>query len=206
MSLHQEETKTPWGVHCPEACLPHSRSVTTIIGVPSPSQQNVAHACLFATPARIPTVGHRLLHLTAVLGCHLEAVCVPPAWADPPRRAYALVTPQVHCSVSERLFHTQGHGSFGCLVIYHLAHGRLTRIQRLFGAETFSTPVLNHTQRGVSTLHPMEYSLLQPRSAPEDTPAGVNPSLNSDLPSPSTQRCSALLPQRRRTVRQIQLH
>ena len=33
--------------------------------------------------------------------------------------------------------------------LYHLAHGRLTRIQRLFGAETCSTPVLNRTQRGL---------------------------------------------------------
>ena len=44
----------------------------------------------------------------------------------------------------------QGQGSFGCVwCIYHLAHGRLTRIQRLFGAETCSTPVLNRTQRGL---------------------------------------------------------
>ena len=190
MSLHQEETRTPWGVHCPEACLPHSRSVTTIIGVPSPLQQNVAHACLFATPARIP-VGHRLLH----------------PWCESPTLRLGRTLPvRLLAPLGLRAVFHKGHGSFGCLVIYHLAHGRLTRIQRLFGAETFSTPVLNHTQRGVSTLHPMEYSLLQPRSAPEDTPARVNPSLNSSLPSPSTQRCSALLPQRRRTVRQIQLH
>lgn len=39
-------------------------------------------------------------------------------------------------------------GSFGCAVIYHLAHVRLTRIQRLFGAEACSTPALNHTQQG----------------------------------------------------------
>jgi hypothetical protein len=75
---------------------------------PSPSQQNVAHACLFATPARPD----------------------PGAAADWCRRA-----------VPGR------NGGFGCSVIYHLAHGRLTRIQRLFGAETCSTPVLNHTRR-----------------------------------------------------------
>ena len=39
------------------------------------------------------------------------------------------------------------HSSFGCLVNYHLAHGRLTHIQRLFGVEACSTPVLNRTQQ-----------------------------------------------------------
>ena len=53
----------------------------------------------------------------------------------------------------------QGQGSFGCVwCIYHLAHGRLTRIQRLFGAETCSTPVLNRTQQGYA-LHFTQWSI-----------------------------------------------
>jgi hypothetical protein len=57
LSIHQEETITPQGVHCPKACLLET-GVLPPQGTPkSPSQQNVALACLFATPARVEPQG-----------------------------------------------------------------------------------------------------------------------------------------------------
>jgi len=53
MNLHQEEKRTPQGVHCPEACLIQQsmESHHSSLGTPGPLQQNVAPACLFAIPA-----------------------------------------------------------------------------------------------------------------------------------------------------------
>ena len=49
---HQEETTTPRGVHCPAACLVSlGTEASQPRSTPSPSQQNVALACLFAIPA-----------------------------------------------------------------------------------------------------------------------------------------------------------
>jgi len=49
---HQEETTTPRGVHCPAACLVSlGTEASQPQSTPSPSQQNVAHACLFAISA-----------------------------------------------------------------------------------------------------------------------------------------------------------
>jgi len=53
VNLHQEEKRTPQGVHCPEACLIQQsmESHHSSLGTPGPLQQNVAPACLFAIPA-----------------------------------------------------------------------------------------------------------------------------------------------------------
>jgi len=166
VSLHQEETRTPRGVHCPKACLLQSRGVTTLhqgdclLSSKPIAAEGCTPACLFANPIRQHTPGsawqggHSLHAQTqAVLG---------PAWLPACQGAL------------------DGFGRAHSAA-YHLAHGRLTCIQRLFDAEACSTPVLNHTQQCLRTaLRPMEYSLLQPRSAPEDAPAGVSPSRHSD--------------------------
>ena len=199
MGLHQEETRTPRGVHCPKACLHRSQGVATGPRAFRAQRSRMLHtlACLPVLPSGPPSVTTQ-----GRKGFLLRPVC----WLTPghvvgphsnshimalPARAWGgTCEPGLGTSPEG---HIICHGSFGCPVIYHLAHGRLTRIQRLFGAEACSTPVLNHTQRGFSTLHLMEYLLLQPRSAPGGTRVGIDPNGHCGLPCPAytTMLCSA---------------
>lgn len=133
MSLHQEETRTPQGVHCPEACL--HQSMVLPPWAPQAHHSRMLHllACLPLLPRPIETQDR---------GPQLLARCGAPRLLSEGEGGVG--TLDTLCA-SGRLVSSQGNGSFGCSVIYHLTHGRLTRIQRLFGAETCSTPVLNRT-------------------------------------------------------------
>ena len=111
------------GAALPLCLLAFILGVATLL-TPSPSQQNVALACLFASPARTLS----------------DSQWEPLSVQEHPR----VLGPGHWCLVT--LDPTQ-HSSFGCLVNYHLAHDRLTHIQRLFGVEACSTPVLNRTQQ-----------------------------------------------------------
>lgn len=71
------------------------------------------------------------------------------------------------------------------LWICHLAHDRLTHIQRLLVWKP--APLQPSTAYGrvlLSALHPIEYSLLQPRSAPGDARARGRPSRRCHPPCP----------------------
>ena len=170
MNLHQEETRTPRGVHCLQACLLQSREVTPK-GAPSPSQQNVALACLFATPAK-----HH--------------------WVKGPADGLPFLPPSLNVS---EVPVAQGNGSFGCWVTYHLAHGRLTHIQRMLVWKP--APLLSSTAHSKIVLLFIRWSI---RYYNQDTPAGGNPGLICNLPCPF-YTADALLgcPQQRWIVRQI---
>ena len=171
MNLHQEETRTPQGVHCPEACLPSQRGHHP--WCPKP----ITAECCTCLP-----VCH---------SCH-----------TPLGQSHSC--PLNLGSRNQSLYKVpQGNGSFGCSVNLPLGSRPADPHSTAVGVETCSTPVLNRTQQGCSALHSMEYSLLQPRSAPEDTPVGGNPGLICNLPCPF-YTADALLgcPQQRWTVRQ----
>ena len=124
-------------------------------------------------------------------------------WSMEPLTPSVLPTHTTH-----QLLNPEGHGSFGCSVNLPLgsrpANPHSTAVW--CGNLLHSSPQPHTVVGVVATLHPMEYSLLQPRSAPEDTLTGVNPSGLSCLPCPSTCQCSAQLPQWQWTIRQTQLH
>jgi len=199
------------------AC-PSSRGITTVVGVPSPSQQNVAHACLFATP--VTTAGR-------------QGAAQPAPHAAPIR--VPLHCPSCGCPLflSSDCFRTwtvgdewppvrgargiTGAGALPC---------RLRATRQLWlsgdlplgsrpadppsttvGVEACSTPVLNHTQQGLFPL----FTRWSTRYCNQDLrrkalQLGVAPTGTAVSHVLSTQRCSAQLPHRRRTVRQIQLH
>jgi len=205
LNLHQEETITPRGVHCP-ACL-----LAPVHEASPPSWVSQAHRS-------------RMLHMLA---------CLPLLSQRPDVRVPRSLPPTQHPSGSPSIAHRVGvHSSFPQTAFRTWTVGdewppvrgarvitgagalpcRLRATRQLWlsgdlplgsrpadppstsvGVEACSTPVLNHTQQGPSTLHPMEYSLLQPRSAPEGTPVGGGPNRHCSLPCPfyTTMLCSA---------------
>ena len=134
----------PRGPACMHSGMLPSRSA------PIPAQQNVALACLFAIPAvgwppRRPSWVGALLPLCSPPPLP-RARRAGPAGGERGRLRAPLLLPVRRAGVAPRC------AALVVRCLYHLAHGRLTRIQRLFGAETCSTPVLNRTQRGLFQL------------------------------------------------------
>ena len=158
--FHQEEATTPRGVHCPEACL-----------------------------AQVQRCHHRGCSepITAEC-CH----CLPVCHSCQPLRARATLPTVTWCQTDTGVQCPcevpEGKGSFGYLVNLPLGSR---------SADPHSTAVWcgnllhscprPHTAGCRSTLHLVEYALLQPRSAPEDTPTGYRPSRHSNLQCPSTR-------------------
>lgn len=170
MSLRQEETRTPRGVHCPAVLL--ARILRCYHpDLPQSQHSRMLHllACLPFLPMGGPAAPSRPSSPTEEWGSGWA--CARCVWLqrNPARGLAVPLCGAHHGGRRGPQQHTDGGplpgwGGAGrggraprcaALVVrclYHLAHGRLTRIQRLFGAETCSTPVLNRTQRGLFQL------------------------------------------------------
>jgi hypothetical protein len=124
---------------------------------PIPAQQKVALACLFAIPAGGPPTepGRRrgVCHTQPSLPCGSPTQHTQGRSRAGSGGGNVPVLPAGACA-GRRSGGEDGTPDAALVAwcLYHLAHGRLTRIQRLFGAETCSTPVLNRTQRGLFQL------------------------------------------------------
>ena len=181
--MHQEETRTPQGVHCPKACFTPLADVNTKLGMTQAHCSRMLHmlACLPLLPASTD------ISLLTQLGG---------PWTT--RTRWAPQRPQ---------------GRARQTLCCHSLKGRVSRPWQLWllgdlplgsrSADPHSTAVWcgnllhsspqPHTVGCVSTLHPMEYLLLQPRSAPGDASGRVTPDLHGGLPCPlyTTVLCSA---------------
>jgi hypothetical protein len=107
MSLHQEETITPQGVHCPEACLLqhtgcHHPWCPKPITAECCTCLPVCHSCQQPLGAHV----HQR-HTEGALPTHALVWCRPQHWC---------VLPGHHVCNAFLLCEPQGHGSFGCWV------------------------------------------------------------------------------------------
>lgn len=110
------------------------------------------------------------------MGVRLSCTRCGPSWASAdtrPRPLWLLCLLALGTTLRPALLR---FGSFGCSVNLPLGSRSADPHSTAVGVEACSTPVLNRAQRGCvsccAALHPMEYSLLQPRSAPGDARGG----------------------------------
>jgi hypothetical protein len=172
MSLHQEETRTPRGEHCP--CVPRARVVRCY----HPDLPQSQHS--------------RRLHLLACLPflrmgppTHADRIGTGASSAVPSPAAHPVAGAWAGCNTSSSLVASRSIRwgrieppvcSFGCLVPLPLgSRSADPHSTAVWCGNLLHSSPQSRTAWAVPALHPMEYSLLQPRSAPGATPVGGNP-------------------------------